>query len=377
MQTAQKLNTDIIKDCLQKIGFSQSDLAKALNVSREAISQWLNNKKFPRPGKLLKLSELLKLSFNEIVTVDQETVPKIFFRKRGNVKTRDSHYERASDMGELLKTLVPFLPYDILSKPPTLINPELDYFYLEKAAEEVRKSMNINGSIISHSDIISFFNDLHAVVIPVLWGKKETHENALHIYLPDSMTTWVYLNLDINIFDFKFWMAHELGHVKNPSFEGEDAEKFADSFAGALLFPKHLAEKEYNKLTGISNKGTVINKIKDLAEKLLISPNTILTQINAYAENHERENIDLNIHPAAANLNKKYKLLSESIFMTKKPSPENYLKECKVEFGNTFFDSLSRILEIGEPSYSFIQRLLNIPILDAKEIYRVLMNAAD
>jgi len=48
----------------------------------------------------------------------------------------------------------------------------------------------------------------------------------------------------VNIHDFKFWMAHELGHCLSPSLTGEDAEDFADGFVGALLFPK---DKEQNK----------------------------------------------------------------------------------------------------------------------------------
>jgi hypothetical protein len=46
----------------------------------------------------------------------------------------------------------------------------------------------------------------HAVLVPVLWGAREHHGNALNIYLPDSQTTWVFVNLDSNIVDFKFWM---------------------------------------------------------------------------------------------------------------------------------------------------------------------------
>lgn len=57
-------------------------------------------------------------------------------------------------------------------------------------------------------------------------------------FLPESDTTWVYLNLDTNVHDLKFWMAHELGHCLSPSLTGtEVAEDFADAFAGALLFP--------------------------------------------------------------------------------------------------------------------------------------------
>ena len=43
----------------------------------------------------------------------------------------------------------------------------------------------------------------------------------------------VLINLDTHAHDFKFWMAHELGHAKAPDLRGDDAENFADMFAGA------------------------------------------------------------------------------------------------------------------------------------------------
>ena len=67
------------------------------------------------------------------------------------------------------------------------------------------------------------------MLIPVLWGARDRHENALHIYLPGSATTWVYLNLDSEVHDFKLWMAHELAHVLAPGLRGDLGEDFADS----------------------------------------------------------------------------------------------------------------------------------------------------
>ena len=111
----------------------------------------------------------------------------------------------------------------------------------------------MRGEEIRFEHLIGFFNELQAVIIPVLWGNKENHENALHIYLPASMTTWIYLNLDCRIHDFKFWMAHELGHIHAPTLQSEAGEDFADAFAGALLVPHELAELEYEELQNLAD----------------------------------------------------------------------------------------------------------------------------
>ncbi|MCZ3114980.1 hypothetical protein NYZ21_21315, partial [Acinetobacter baumannii] len=79
-----------------------------------------------------------------------------------------------------------------------------------------------------------------------LWGEKQLHANALHIALPAERVTFVFVNLDTKLEDFKFWMAHELAHVYTPYMAGkEEGEDFADAFAGALLFPQPCAIEAY------------------------------------------------------------------------------------------------------------------------------------
>ena len=122
---------------------------------------------------------------------------------------------------------------------------------------------------------------------------EEKHENALHIYLPDSMTTWIYLNLDCRMHDFKFWMAHEMGHIHAPQLQGETGEDFAESFAAALLMPEELAAQEYGALCGSAGIGAQINRIKTVAESLVVSPLTVYCEINKYAAQNGKPKIDL------------------------------------------------------------------------------------
>jgi hypothetical protein len=55
--------------------------------------------------------------------------------------------------------------------------------------------------------MIGKLNNFEVVLIPVFHGRREHHENAFHIFLPASKTTWIFLNLDSNLHDFKFWIA--------------------------------------------------------------------------------------------------------------------------------------------------------------------------
>jgi Helix-turn-helix. len=370
-----QLNIEAVTSRAQELGLSQANLAETLQVSREAVSQWFKNEKFPRPDKLLKLARTLNLGFGEMVistfTVNE---PVVAFRKKGGRKITSDYIEQAHDMGRILALLVPHLPFDDLSQPPFLKSPALDYEYVQKAARRVRVEIGVKeGEEVNFAALIRFFNDLHAVIIPVLWGNKDNHENALHIYLPDSMTTWIYLNLDCRLHDFKYWMAHELGHVYTPQLKDDAGEDFAEAFAGAMLFPEESAEREYTQLRRIPNVGGQINHIKAVAEKLVVSPLTVYYEINKYADHHRLPKIDLEtkreIFGATSNFNKGYKSVSEYLFQAKQPTSAQYIACGKEQFGSPFFELLKEYVVANRKSASFVQGVLNIPLLDARNVY--------
>jgi transcriptional regulator with XRE-family HTH domain len=376
MDNLKKLNFNNISKKLEDLGFNQAEIAKKLEVSRESVSKWFNNESFPKPAKLLQLSNLLQLKFDELVLKNQEFEPVIAFRKKGNTITKNEHIKRAIDMGDMLNKLAVLLPVNNF-KPASLIEPKLDYSYIEEVASHFRSKINISNSIIKFEDLIGFFSELNAVLIPVLWGKKNQHENALHIYLPDTMTSWIYLNLDVNIFDFKFWMIHEIGHIISPGLKNDESEEFADAFSGAFLFPMELSEIEYKKIYGIKDDASRVSHIKNIAEKYLISPITILKQIDKYIVHNKLPDLSINIYPATTNLNKKYLPVSDSLFSTKNALAENYIKTCSDIFKTPFFNLLKQYLVESKDNYGYIERLLNIPVMDAKEIFKALINNAE
>lgn len=288
-----RLNTDRLKSALESLGISPSALATKLDVSREAVSKWLNGESLPRPDKLLRLSAIASLGFRELVLQDDEHAPRVAFRKVRGTTTTDRHVTHAQEIGRALRALVPYLPFDKLVAPSVLKGPVNEYGYLQDVSLALRKSFGLAATDrITFPHLVKSFRDLQAVLIPVLWGKKGQHENATHIYLPDSRTTWVYLNLDVQAHDFLFWMAHELGHSLSPDLSGDDAEDFADKFAAALLFPKELAHSAYAQIFG-KPPGRQINLLKDWAQQFMISPYCIYEEINAFARHSDQPELGL------------------------------------------------------------------------------------
>ena len=369
----KQLNIENLKKALEKNGFSQSSLADKLGVSREAVSKWLSGNKFPRPDKLLRLGLALGLGVKDIVTqVEDAGEPVIAFRKRGNIKITNDHIAHAKNMGKMLSVLVPYLPFNLLVQPATLKDPNCNYEYIQRVVKQIRSEIAVGpNEVLKFHHIIKKFDELQAVLIPVMWGEKEKHENALHIYLPDSMTTWVYLNLDVNAHDFKFWMAHELGHIHTPHLRGNEAEDFADKFAGALIFPESLAEEAYKNVTRSRTEKSQITKIKRYAERFDISLVSVYYEINKYAKHYGLNPIEAgnNLYAINTNFNKKFYNVRETILEGKKPDAKHYISACKTVFNTPFFGILKSFLAEQRKSAGFVQCILDTPLLDAKGIH--------
>ncbi len=368
----KQLNSELIQHKMNELGLSVPMLAKNLAVSRESVYNWLKNEKFPHPKHLLQITRVLKVAYKDLFLADLSSEPIIAFRKKANTKTTAVHIERAVNMGKALEPLVPYMGFPKFSRPATLKEPKNEYFYIQDVAQEFRKAHNLINEKTEYTDIIGVFKQLHAVLVPVLWGHIRAHENALHIHLPKSMTTWIFLNLDTHSFDFKFWMAHEIGHIMAPDLRGDEGEDFADDFAGSLLFPIELAKAEYNQLVKTSGSAAKIARIKKTAHKLVISMYTVLSQVNNYASAHNLPPLELNIGGAVTNFNKEFPLISETIFKKdQQPKATDYIKIAN-DFESPFFDGLKAYLIEHRKSASIISRVLNMPAHDAQAIYEEL-----
>jgi len=368
------LNLENIKAAMDKAGLSPAEISTKLGVSREAVSKWLSGRSLPRPDKLLKMALALDLKLDELTLhVDDPTEPVIAFRKRGNYKTTETHISRAKDMGRMLSALVPYLPYDLLVQPATLKNPVNDYTYIQKIAAKIRTEIGLaEDDELTFAHLIKKFNDLQAVIIPVLWGKKVKHENALHIYLPETMTTWVYLNLDVEVHDFKFWMAHELSHVYTPELRDNEAEDFADALAGAMIFPESIASVTYNDVAKSNTDKSRITKIRNYADGYSILLISVFYEINNYAKHHGFPPIEIEkgaLFGANTNFNKKYRTIGQTVFDDEDPTAKDYILACHELFDTPFFNALKTYLIENNKTAGYVQTILDVPLLDAKGIH--------
>ncbi len=375
------LNQASIEARCAELGLTQTSIAGKLGLTRAAVSKWFTGKSLPRPPELLKLGRLLGLRHNELVeTTMSVQEPLVAFRKRAGCKTTEAHVARAKDMGQLLRPLVGYLDFDPFLGPPALKSPKTDYRYLQNLVAKFRRDMNLpSDAPLEFDHLIDCFHNYQAVIVPVLWGKKSKHENALHIHLRDSKTTWIYLNLDVEIHDFKFWMAHELGHVMTINLLEanlyDDAEDFADAFAGALLFPEDAAKAGFLYYRRLRSDDSRIRHILTEAKKFMISPLSIYLELKSYAKAHQLPFVEIDdkhLHSEITKFNKKLPTLSEFLFDDEHPTADQFIRVAQEQFGTDFFKAFGQYIREREPSPSTLSGILSIGPMDARAYYDAL-----
>ncbi len=362
-----------VKEALASIGWDQKRLAEEVGVSRQAVTHWMKGSDFPRPATLLKLTSILGLNFEQLVLTEVADQAVIAFRKKGAMKTREAHLARARAIGALLKPLVNYLP--TRQSLRTLISDtSLAYEHLQATVAAVRTRLGIgHAAVLSYEHLIAQFAANDAVIVPAMWGEKSCHENALHILLPAERVTFIFLNLDTYLEDFKFWMAHELAHVYTPDLAGTDkGEDFADAFAGALLFPKELAHQAYVSASSKRSAHGIIGALHGFARQHVISLFSVFSEVNKYAAAMGVPELKVQateIHAARNSDGMRGGLVSAELFSPVPPDAQTYIAASKSVFQSEFFTALQAMLRDRSSGPGYVQQVLNIPLADAQAIH--------
>lgn len=368
------LHSESIRAALASKGWDQKRLAEAVGVSGQAVTNWMKGEDFPRPATLLKLASILSLGFDKLVLADVASEPVIAFRKKGGAKTTKEHVLHARAMGSMLKPLVNYLP-PRQSLRTQIADTSLDYDNLQTTVASVRTKLGIGqAAVLSYEHLIKQFVENDAVIVPVMWGEKNRHENALHILLPSERITFIYLNLDTHLEDFKFWMAHELAHVYTPDLAGTDeGEDFADTFAGALLFPRELAHQAYVSASAKRTASSIMSALHKFAKEHMISLYSVFTEVNKYAAAMKLPQLkacDKDVHAVRNSV--RGELVSAILFKPLPTNPKTYVASAHGVFQSLFFTALQAMLHERDTGAGYVQQVLSVALPDAQAIYHEL-----
>ena len=377
------LDTPRIRRAMADRGLSLTDVAGKLSVSEADLARWLDGDGYPPPNHLSPLADFLGIDREKVATLtERENPPRVPFRKEQNDGTRDNYVERAKDMGDHLRHLEPFLPFDARTPAPILEHPRSDYAALRETASRVRADMGVGPTDrIDMEHLLCRFEELHAVVVPVLWGRRARHENAMHIYLPESKTSWAYLNLDVDAPALKLWTAHELGHCLTPDLEGDEAEDFAEGFAAMLLVPHERAERAYATLRREPEEPRQVAHVLEQAAEAGVPADTVLDQINRYAEAEGRPQVELGdaLRSVADADGIEHRSVSQELFGEggtdghRKPDVQEYLEAAERSYRSPMFKLLAKFFKATGPGPGYVKNVLDVSILDARSIHDALV----
>jgi len=367
------INANVLRERMVERGLSAADIADELSVSRTIVSEWIRGRKVPRPRMLFEIGRLLGLKASDLIIHSDVAEPVVAFRKRSNCKPDQNV---AVEMGYALEHLVDYLPFNKYQSPPGLISPKYSPEYIEKAAEGMRKTLNGNELVIEVKDLIARYGDLKIVPIPVLWGEKDVKYNALSIFLPESGTNWVFLNLDVKPMDFKFWILHEMIHsmVRGKFTDKVEEEKFCDDLSAAILVPREFAEKLLEETLAADETGTKFEPIFAAACSLVVSPITLTKRVDAVAKQKKIvPPFGADVFSVNTDCNKEFGLVSEKYFDSRLPSAEDLIRVSEREFDTPVYTALGAYLRASNASEGFVTASLGISPVDAKAVYRALV----
>lgn len=223
---------------MRQHGLSGVALAHACGVSKEAVSNWLAGESVPRPNRLFALAAALHLSVEDLLLSEIDPEPLIACCTTTSRGLTNAAQEAAREASRHLRQLLPFIDQALLSSR-CLEHPTLESDYLHKVASAVRLRLGVAPQqALGVSDLSQLLQDFGVQVVPVPWGANPT-SNAISVYLPDSRTAWMLVNVDCPMERFSGVLARALSHCLTlHALKGEEVAAFAERFAQQLLRPR-------------------------------------------------------------------------------------------------------------------------------------------
>lgn len=269
-----------LKMARQYNGMTINEVAQALKITNQSISQFENNKVEPKAENVFMLSNLLGFPRDFFYERDdlEVTVGNTYFRSLASTskKERNAQVEKVRLLVKIyegIQTYIKFPEFDLEQQ---------DNMDPEELAQYVRSIWKLgNKPIYNLIDIM----EKHGIIISNAFEKNSNIDAYSHVeVIENQLVPIVILGYERNMFRQQFNAAHELGHILTDGIyeleelskaEYRDMEKFMNQFAGALLIPKELL------LDDLAGKWKVdIGYYIELKKKYRVSAQALIVRAN-------------------------------------------------------------------------------------------------
>ena len=149
----------------------------------------------------------------------------------------------------------------------------------------------------------------------------------------------------------------------------DEAEDFAEGFAGAPLYPESAAEAGFKAYKRQRTEHSRLARLLAEAKKYTISPLSIYLELKNYATACGETFAEIDstrLHTEITNFNKLFPTLSEFLFDGEQPTADQFMRIAQEQFGTVFFKAFAQYIRDHQPSPSTISGILSVSPIDAR-----------
>jgi Zn-dependent peptidase ImmA (M78 family)/DNA-binding XRE family transcriptional regulator len=233
-------------------GHSMEALADLLGCSKQAISHYENDSRFPDGGMLTDIARVLCVDIQALinpVSVDLNLL-EVNYRLGSSLdKNQKSDIEQIA-----AQALAKYLEAEQLAKEPIKFeNPVSDLIIndtsdAEKAAKSLRKRWKLGDAPIT--SVTRLLENKGVRVLKIDFGANFNHEGLSGWAEENTIPVIVVNARQTELTRMRFTLLHELAHLilmVNKKLDYETIEKICESFAGAMLIPTEVLKSEFGK----------------------------------------------------------------------------------------------------------------------------------
>lgn len=258
---SSKFNGDRLKTARIYRSMTLAELGKSLDLSKQTLSLYENNKGNPDFSTVIKLSKTLHFPINYFFQEKNINITSgtTYFRSLSSTskKSRSAEITKVEFIGALYEALYNYIEFPVLNLPKININSQnLKDEEIENVAIKLREFWNLGYDPINDLQYTLEENGLIVTGMNVADQKIDAYSQVVNI---DGIENYIIVlsvgnkgKARIN-----FDLAHELGHIllhpwtedietlSNDEFK--DRERQANKFASSLLLPKETFSKDCSR----------------------------------------------------------------------------------------------------------------------------------
>jgi len=262
----------------EQVKMSQGELGELLGVTRQTIAAWERGERTPSLEQLSRMSRALNAPLELLLGTEDEAGPGLLFRA-------DNPESLTLELQTLLTRRFQDYAYvekvtgDVSALPPSRNLEGYDPLTAEEVAREIRDWLGAERAPLGNALALLENRGIKVILYPlpdeVSGVSAYTEELGGVIFVNEEHPT-----------ERKYFTAlHELGHLifhrreygRPQSGKDRAKEKLANHFAGAVLLPRNVLEKE---LRGYSRGWLPLPLLQDMKLRFQVSLRAILIRAN-------------------------------------------------------------------------------------------------